>query len=127
MKLLIRAFRQCPCDLNNINTFTTNCFKMADSFAIPGERLGSTDEFQPGPGTYVRGAFIYSKLVGRKRIIEKGADGCSKAKISIHNGDENKHFVPEKGSMLETVIWLNLILSMVFRVECILLILYIAK
>ena len=82
---------------------------MADPFAIPGERLGSTDEFLPGPGTYVRGAFIYSKLVGKKKIIEKGVDGFSKAKISIQSGDENKHFVPEKGSISKIIIWLNLL------------------
>ena len=73
--------------------------KMADAVVLPGERLGSVDEYEPASGTYIRGKFIYSKLVGRKRIKEETSGGGSKAKIYVQLGDESKHFVPEIGKM----------------------------
>jgi len=70
---------------------------MADPIVIPGERLGSTGEYSTGPGTYSRQGYIYSSLVGVKKI-EKNADGGSRAKIFVQSGDEPKQFVPEKDS-----------------------------
>lgn len=32
----------------------------------PGKRLGRTSEFRAGPGTYVRGTYIYASVVGPK-------------------------------------------------------------
>ena len=70
---------------------------MADPIVIPGERLGSTEEYDAGPGSYSRQGYIYASLVGVKKIVEKNADGGSRATIFVHSGDEPKQFVPEKG------------------------------
>jgi len=32
----------------------------------PGKRLGRVSEFRAGPGTYVRGSYIYASVVGPK-------------------------------------------------------------
>jgi exosome complex component CSL4 len=34
-------------------------------FVVPGDRLGVIEEFTSGPGTYVDGGTIYSKIIGR--------------------------------------------------------------
>ena len=34
---------------------------------VPGERLGSIDEFEGGRGTYIRKGFIYSSRIGKIR------------------------------------------------------------
>ena len=36
---------------------------------IPGFRIGSIDEYDAGIGTYQRGNYIYSSLVGFKRVV----------------------------------------------------------
>ena len=67
---------------------------MTSTIAVPGERLGSLDDFEPGQGTYTRGGFIYSKLAGRKRTSE--GDVKKKGMISVEL-EEATHFVPEIG------------------------------
>lgn len=37
----------------------------------PGKRLGRASEFRAGPGTYVRGTYIYASVVGPK--VEQAA------------------------------------------------------
>ena len=37
---------------------------------VPGERLGSIDEFEGGRGTYIRKGFIYSSRIGKIRLVE---------------------------------------------------------
>ena len=37
---------------------------------VPGERLGSIDEFEGGRGTYIRKGFIYSSRIGKIRFVE---------------------------------------------------------
>ncbi|CAM9390265.1 unnamed protein product, partial [Hapterophycus canaliculatus] len=32
----------------------------------PGKRLGRVSDFRSGPGTYVRGTYIYASVVGPK-------------------------------------------------------------
>ncbi|XP_065068354.1 exosome complex component CSL4-like isoform X2 [Rhopilema esculentum] len=81
----------------------TNCgivtlFKMTESFAVPGERLGSLEDYEPGQGTYKRGGFIYSKLVGRKRTSTLQDTSNKRIKISITRLEESSQFVPEIGS-----------------------------
>ena len=34
-------------------------------FVVPGDRLGVIEEFTSGPGTYVEGGTIHSKITGR--------------------------------------------------------------
>ena len=36
---------------------------------VPGERLGSIDEFEGGRGTYIRKGFIYSSRIGKIRFV----------------------------------------------------------
>ena len=36
---------------------------------VPGERLGSIDEFEGGRGTYIRKGFIYSSRIGKIRFF----------------------------------------------------------
>ena len=36
--------------------------------AVPGERLGSLEEYLPGKGTYIRHGYLYSSLVGFKHV-----------------------------------------------------------
>ena len=73
---------------------------MADAIVICGERIGGINEYEPGNGTYVRGEFIYSKLVGRKSFVEEVVDGTKKTKVSVNSGDESRHFVPEIGDFI---------------------------
>ena len=37
-----------------------------NAVAIPGERLGSLEQFSPGNGTYVRHGYVYASLAGYK-------------------------------------------------------------
>lgn len=39
----------------------------------PGKRLGRVGEFRAGPGTYVRGSYIFASVVGPK-VEQAGAD-----------------------------------------------------
>ena len=87
--------------------------------AVPGERLGSTDHYQAGDGTYTRNGFIYSKLAG-KVIINDGNGAAEKVenskaetkenssnetKRTIHvKLEEQKHFVPEINSVVTSKI-----------------------
>ncbi|MEM2904120.1 MAG: exosome complex RNA-binding protein Csl4 [Candidatus Bathyarchaeia archaeon] len=38
---------------------------------VPGERLGVTEEFAPGPGTFEQGGTIYSKRIGVTKLDRK--------------------------------------------------------
>lgn len=40
----------------------------------PGKRLGRVSDFRAGPGTYVRGAYIYASVVGPK-TEQAGGEG----------------------------------------------------
>ena len=39
--------------------------------AIPGERLGSLEEFSSGNGTYTRHGYVYASLAGYKQLQEQ--------------------------------------------------------
>jgi exosome complex component CSL4 len=41
---------------------------MTKSIVFPGQRLGRTQQYQSGPGTYIRHGIIYASLVGKKEI-----------------------------------------------------------
>lgn len=44
-----------------------------EGVAVPGERLGSTDDFTPGNGTYERDGYVYASVAGsvKKQAAEK--------------------------------------------------------
>jgi len=65
--------------------------------AIPGERLGSLEQFTPGNGTYIRHGYVYASLAGYKQLQEQ--QNGEKPVISITR-EEEKHVVPEVGSVV---------------------------
>ena len=42
-----------------------------NAVAIPGERLGSLEQFSPGNGTYVRHGYVYVSLAGYRQLQEQ--------------------------------------------------------
>lgn len=48
----------------------------------PGKRLGRVSEFRAGPGTYVRGSYIYASVVGPK-MEQAAADEDGKPFIVV--------------------------------------------
>jgi len=52
--------------------------RMADGKSVvlvtPGERLGHISEFTAGPGTYLKGGYIHSSIVGAKTITPKAKE-----------------------------------------------------
>lgn len=40
---------------------------------IPGQRLGSTDQFSAGSGTYIKQRHIYASLTGYKDIVSQAS------------------------------------------------------
>lgn len=47
----------------------------------PGQRVGPINEFEGGPGTYQRGNYIYSSLVGYKRVLHLDQDDSSDQEV----------------------------------------------
>ncbi|EDO49274.1 predicted protein [Nematostella vectensis] len=68
---------------------------MEASIAVPGERLGSAEQYSAGNGTYSRHGHIYSCLAGY-RHVEKDGD---KSVMSIVR-EEEKDVVPKIGSIV---------------------------
>ncbi|XP_022106158.1 exosome complex component CSL4-like isoform X2 [Acanthaster planci] len=46
----------------------------ASSICIPGQRLGSTEDYQAGKGTYTRQGYIYSSLAGFRHESKHGEE-----------------------------------------------------
>ena len=44
---------------------------MSVEIVTPGQRLGHAQDYTGGPGTYVRGDFLYASVVGVKRVWVK--------------------------------------------------------
>ncbi|XP_068708595.1 exosome complex component CSL4-like [Montipora capricornis] len=65
--------------------------------AIPGERLGSLEQFTPGNGTYIRHGYVFASLAGYKQLQEQ--QNGEKPVISVTR-EEEKHVVPEVGSVV---------------------------
>lgn len=53
-----------------------------DAIVTPGTKLGKTRDFASGPGSYVRGDFIYASLLGKKELVPAPAEG-GKATIQV--------------------------------------------
>ena len=45
--------------------FMTESERKSGLFVVPGDRLGVIEEFTSGPGTYIKGGTIHSKITGR--------------------------------------------------------------
>ena len=39
--------------------------------SVPGERLGSLEQFSPGNGTYIRHGYVYASLAGYKQLQDQ--------------------------------------------------------
>ncbi|XP_015758509.1 PREDICTED: exosome complex component CSL4-like, partial [Acropora digitifera] len=68
-----------------------------NSIAIPGERLGSLEQFTPGNGTYIRHGYLFSSLAGYKHVLQQ--QNGEKPVICVIR-EEEKHVVPEVGSVV---------------------------
>lgn len=53
-----------------IQRVTWQFIKMAEVCVAPGQRVGTIADYDGGPGTYQRGNYLYSSLVGYKRILQ---------------------------------------------------------
>jgi len=42
-----------------------------NAVAIPGERLGSLEQFSPGKGTYARHGYVCASLAGHRQLQEQ--------------------------------------------------------
>src|SRR6266498_1148162 len=45
------------------------------NIVTPGQRLGFTQDYTAGSGTYVRGNLLYASVVGVKRVFKPAAEG----------------------------------------------------
>ena len=55
---------------------------------VPGERLGSCEEYDAGRGTYNRAGFIYSSRIGKINYVQTGAKGKGRTLIEIVRENE---------------------------------------
>lgn len=60
----------------------SHLYGMAE-IVCPGKRLGRVSEFQAGPGTYVRGDYIYAGVLGPKEEQKASADEGANGKPFI--------------------------------------------
>lgn len=74
---------------------------MSCSIAVPGERLGGTEDYVAGQGTYTRGGFIYSKQAGFRKEADNANQQQKRKPILSVELEEKKHLVPEIGMFLE--------------------------
>ena len=56
---------------------------------LPGERLGTADEFRAGPGTFQMDKFIISSLVGYKKITHNYNSNNSNSNDNNNNNNNN--------------------------------------
>ncbi|KXJ17143.1 exosome complex component CSL4 [Exaiptasia diaphana] len=65
------------------------------TIVVPGERLGSLEQFAAGNGTYSRHGYVYSSLAGLKHVVQ----GQEKQTISVMR-EEQESVVPGVGSVV---------------------------
>ncbi|KAJ1895737.1 hypothetical protein LPJ66_004403 [Kickxella alabastrina] len=71
----------------------------------PGRRLGLTQEYEAGTGTYMRNGIIYSSILGSKGI--KGAEGSGNPTVFVERSNA-KFAIPNIGSeVLARVVRIN--------------------
>ncbi|XP_038058346.1 exosome complex component CSL4-like [Patiria miniata] len=68
----------------------------ASTICIPGQRLGSTEEFQAGKGTYTRQGYVYSSLAGFRHESKQGED-LPELQVLL---EDQQTVVPEVGSVV---------------------------
>ncbi|KAI9506260.1 hypothetical protein BX070DRAFT_219595 [Coemansia spiralis] len=77
----------------------------------PGRRLGLTQEYESGPGTYVRNGMIYSSILGTKKIeqaLAETSDGSIKRPMLFVERQNTKFAIPVIGSeILGRVVRIN--------------------
>ena len=59
----------------------------------PGKRLGRVNEYRAGPGTYVRGAYIYASVLGPKEEQQADPGGDDKPFVMVSGDDLCLYFV----------------------------------
>ncbi|XP_071788380.1 exosome complex component CSL4-like [Asterias amurensis] len=68
----------------------------APTVCIPGQRLGSAEEYKSGRGTFTRQGFIYSSLAGFQHEVKKGED-LPEIQVLL---EDQQTMVPEVGSVV---------------------------
>ena len=54
--------------------------------AIPGERLGSLEQFSPGNGTYIRHGYVYASLAGYRQVQDQ-----TNGEVHVRLRDKNRN------------------------------------
>ncbi|KAJ1865082.1 hypothetical protein LPJ73_000106 [Coemansia sp. RSA 2703] len=86
------------------STLTTTAANSSTSIVTPGRRLGLTQEYTAGAGTYVRGGTIYASVLGIQKIDQSDD---SKPLLQILRSD-TKFSIPTIGSeVLARVVRIN--------------------
>eukprot|EP00009_Paramoeba_aestuarina_P002397 CAMPEP_0201509104 /NCGR_PEP_ID=MMETSP0161_2-20130828/2255_1 /ASSEMBLY_ACC=CAM_ASM_000251 /TAXON_ID=180227 /ORGANISM="Neoparamoeba aestuarina, Strain SoJaBio B1-5/56/2" /LENGTH=186 /DNA_ID=CAMNT_0047903957 /DNA_START=73 /DNA_END=633 /DNA_ORIENTATION=+ len=70
---------------------------MDNQIVIPGTRIGGEEDYEAGPGTYIRHKYIFSSLVGKVEI-SSGTQG-EKPTVSVARSAEPS-LVPSVGSIV---------------------------
>ena len=75
------------------------------SVTIPGDKIGSLTEFNPGPGTYIRGDSIYASLTGFIRTEQSTGsnveeEGVQLPQIHVTINELEKVCIPQSGSLV---------------------------
>nr|XP_002122042.1 exosome complex component CSL4-like [Ciona intestinalis] len=68
-----------------------------NSICIPGERLGSSEQYQPGKGTYVRHGFVFASIAGS---IKKESDKSGNLPLIHVQSIHTKQHIPQIGGIV---------------------------
>ena len=74
-----------------------------DEVSIPGKKIGSLIECNPGPGTYINGNGIYASLSGfiqTNYSFGSGEKGTIPPQISVTLDKSEKECIPKSGSLV---------------------------
>ena len=83
------------------------------SVAFPGNKIGSLTEFNPGPGTYIRGYSIYASLIGFISTDQTTASNVEEEEVQLPQihvtlNELEKECIPKSGSLVNArVICIN--------------------
>ena len=76
---------------------------ISDDVSIPGNKIGSLTECNPGPGTYINGNCIYASLSGfiqKNYSISSGEMRTNLPRISVTMYDSERECIPKSGSLV---------------------------
>lgn len=65
-----------------------------NTVVIPGERLGSLEQYTPGNGTYIRHGYVYASLAGFKQLQDQKNGEVRKRGGKISTQPQNIYLMP---------------------------------